>query len=812
MKLKMFIILFVFFFLLNACQKPDNNNLSKFKNFITREKDKLMDGNKELRFISFAIPELSMQENPYWGINDTFSQEDAIKTIANMGGKVTRPYVFSIKTKGKSTTHVLAPGEYNEVCFKSFDYLLMLCNKYGVRLVVPFIDTWAWWGGITEFSAMRGKDKSEFWTDPRLKEDFKNLIKYVLNRKNTISGVVYKDDPAILAWETGNELRQSTALWTVEMAAYIKSIDPKHLVMDGRDIDHFQECIDDPNIDIMTSHYYGSDFVKRFNTDYNKIKGKKAFIVGEFGLVDNDEIKSLVNAIVDSRATGGMIWSLRQHDIDGGFRWHNEGGTKYYAYHYPGFPQGESYNEQFIVSLIREAAYKINKQKVPSLPAPDASPVLLPVKAVSDIRWRGVVGARGYNIERSENLKGKWVIIGKNISDSVFDENFIINKKVHNPFEKVDETIKYRILFQDHTAIAGKTYFYRVKAVNEFGMSKYSNIEKIENAIVEYGIILDDLEDFSKIESKSKDFAFNKKSPELFNFDRSRLIKKGNGKESIIYHTINDINSFQVIAYSGGKEIFISVFTSENGKEYNKLNPQVFLFNVDDNKYRIIFQSESLPSSIKYLKIEIPETAASDLEIGKVMIGYGGMKVALVTPPKDFTYAGTVKVDDFESYQGSIESFKKNFSQNSGGGKLTLLLDKKVKSNGNYGLKYQYDFGTSTYAGGSINLTSINWTGNDTISLWIKPDGSKNIFVVQFREGNGEYWELRNTELLSEKTPQIINISLADFKQPPWGGKVDGKLDVSEIKEISFYINKGDGSTMDSGILFLDDIAVIMTK
>lgn len=813
MKLKVFIILFIFFFLFNAYQEPTSNYVTKFRNFITRDKDKLMDGVKEFRFISFAIPELSMQENPYWGINDTFSQEDAIKTIAIMGGKVTRPYVFSIKTKGKSTTHVLAPGVYNEECFKSFDNLLMLCNKYGVRLVVPFIDTWAWWGGITEFSAMRGKDKSEFWTDTQLKQDFKDLIKYVLNRKNTLTGIAYKDDPAILAWETGNELRQSTVDWTIEMAAYIKSIDPKHLVMDGRDGDHFQKCIDDPNIDIMTSHYYGSDFVKRFNADYNKIKGKKAFIVGEFGLVDNDEIQSLVNAIVDSGATGGMIWSLRQHDIEGGFRWHNEGGTKYYAYHYPGFSQGESYNEQFIVSLIHDAAYKINDLKVPPLAPPESAPVLLPIKSVSDIRWRGVVGARGYDVERANSLKGKWVVIGKNISDSVFDENFIINKKVRNPFENVEETIKYRILFQDHTTVAGKTYYYRIKAVNESGVSKYSNVEKIENSKVEYGIILDELDDFSKIKSRSKNLAFNKEFPEFFNNDSSRLIKKGDGNESIVYQTITDINSFQVIAYSGEKENFITIYASENGKQYNKLDAQTFSFKVDNvNKFRIIFQAESLPSSIKYLKIEIPGTVTSDLEIGKVVIGYGSMKAALIAPPKVFKYSGPVTIDDFEGYQGNDEGLKKNFTQNSGGGKLTLMLDKNNKSNGNYGLKYEYNFGSATYAGGSFNLNDSNWTGNDTINLWIKPDGSKNIFVIQFREANGEYWELRNTELLKGNAPQLLTISLTQFKQPQWGGKVDGKLDVSEIKEFSFFINKGDESTADSGTLYFDEIAIIKTK
>jgi endo-1,4-beta-mannosidase len=57
-------------------------------------------------------------------------------------------------------------------------------------------------------------------------------VSFVLNRRNTYTGTLYKDDKAILAWETGNELYCPYS-WTKQIAAHIKSLDSNHLVWDG---------------------------------------------------------------------------------------------------------------------------------------------------------------------------------------------------------------------------------------------------------------------------------------------------------------------------------------------------------------------------------------------------------------------------------------------------------------------------------------------------------------------------------------------------------------------------------------------------
>jgi len=34
---------------------------------------------------------------------------------------------------------------------------------------------------------------------------FKNYVKKIINRRNTITGVLYRDDPTIMAWDLANE-------------------------------------------------------------------------------------------------------------------------------------------------------------------------------------------------------------------------------------------------------------------------------------------------------------------------------------------------------------------------------------------------------------------------------------------------------------------------------------------------------------------------------------------------------------------------------------------------------------------------------
>ena len=296
-----------------AAQSSRDNDMSVF---VTRAGNQLMEGSKPYRFISFNIPNLHLIEDNMrfeatneWRFPDEFEITDALMSIKRMGGRATRIYVISICRKEAPNPipcHVTRPGEFNEEAWRAFDKVLEVANRVGVRVIVPLVDNWRWWGGISEYAGWRGKPPEAFWTDPEIINDFKQTISYVLNRRNSFTGTLYKEDKAILAWETGNEL-YSPYSWTRQIAAYLKSIDPNHLVCDGFYIGNKEiqrEALEDANIDIVSSHHYpaanrdpgaAAEDIRRFA---HQIGGKKAYIVGEFGFIPLANVETLLDAVI----------------------------------------------------------------------------------------------------------------------------------------------------------------------------------------------------------------------------------------------------------------------------------------------------------------------------------------------------------------------------------------------------------------------------------------------------------------------------------------------------------------------------------
>jgi mannan endo-1,4-beta-mannosidase len=82
--------------------------------------------------------------------------------------------------------------------------------------------------------------REDFFTSRLCRDWFKAFVSLMLTRVNSVTGLAYRDDPAIFAWELINEPRvQGDAsgdvlqAWIEDVAAYAKTLDDAHLLTVG---------------------------------------------------------------------------------------------------------------------------------------------------------------------------------------------------------------------------------------------------------------------------------------------------------------------------------------------------------------------------------------------------------------------------------------------------------------------------------------------------------------------------------------------------------------------------------------------------
>jgi hypothetical protein len=591
--------------------------------FITRRGDQLFDGEQPFRFISMNIPNLLVIEDAYeftkpnpWRWPDRFEIEDALESIRQMGGQVARSYVISVYRDGSDmgkVVHVLAPGKFNEEGFRAMDMLVDVSRRKGIRVVIPLVDQHKWWGGIGEYAAFRGKKAADFWTDRQLIDDFKATVRHVITRKNSITGVVYRDDPAIFGWQTGNEI-SSPPKWTREISAFIKELDPNHLVLDGKSLKGVPVwSLDDPNIDVITTHHYpwgtDHDYTKPIRAAHKLTKGKKAYFVGEFGFVETPHIAKALQAVIDDGISGALLWSLRMHRREGGYYWHMEVGTGrniYKAYHWPGFESGDRYDERQVMTLVREKAHEIRGIKPPPMPAP-AAPKLLPIEHASAISWQGSTGAASYDVWRSTRPGADWEKTAEAISDA---------------------DVQYRPLFNDASAVPGSEYYYRVVAHNESDESAPSNI--VGPVRVDCRTLVDEGRDKKQITMVQGDISLATENARIALEDSHRLgMHPGS---SAVYELDGPIDGWRVYSFVRKRDARLEFGVSDDGEHFTPVEVKRMEFPPADTVYGyllpVLLKGKSTEANARYLRVAMPAPPDGDkrgeppVEIGRVEIDF----------------------------------------------------------------------------------------------------------------------------------------------------------------------------------------------
>ncbi|QRV79289.1 Cellulase (glycosyl hydrolase family 5 protein) [Ceratobasidium sp. AG-Ba] len=294
--------------------------------------------------------------NAYWMAQLPTSADitTAFNDLKNAGFTTLRTWGFNEVTSPSGTYYQLWNGKTPTLNtgpdgLAKFDTVVAAAKVAGIRLIIPLTNNWSDYGGMDVYvkQLLGSNDHSLFYTDSAVKAAFKNYINGFVGR--------YKNEPTVMAWELANEPRcrgstitlittcntKTITSWATEMSAYIKSIDPNHLVATGdegfynrRDTLNYpylgSEGIDfDANlqissIDFGTFHSYPETWGQLLNAaDWGTqwIKGKyhaisqknigKPVIIEEFGVKYWNQASTYTkwwDAIISSGLAGDLIW------------------------------------------------------------------------------------------------------------------------------------------------------------------------------------------------------------------------------------------------------------------------------------------------------------------------------------------------------------------------------------------------------------------------------------------------------------------------------------------------------------------------
>ena len=584
---------------------------SQFDHFIHAENGLLYDGHSEYRFISCNIPELhfisdhlDFCNSSNYRLPDDFEIRDAFRSIRQIGGTVVRIGALPIQRPGdgnNTLVYISAPGVFNENAFQVLDRILYYANEMGIRLIIPLVDDEEMWGGTAAYAAYHGLSKYNFWTDTHVIADFEKTIEYIVNRYNVFTNTQYKDDRAILAWETGNQL-QCPQQWTFEIARYIKEMDPNHLVLDGLFTPVIMDSsLQNPYIDMVATQH------SRLNTDSLLIQveqnqfraqGVKPYILSEVGCMQAFPMERLLDVVIQKHISGALLTSLFFHNRDGGFYWHSGEGVNnvYKAYHWPGFLSGQEYDETRILNVIHRKAYRIRNEPVPPLPVPE-TPELMPITDVAAINWQGTAGASAYRVERAASLFQGWQVIGQSVSDA------------QNP---------YRPLFHDKTAELGKSYYYRVAALNSSGSSQPSRRKK--SVKVKYLTLVDEFVNNEQMLSLTGSFEFLTHDARCVREDMDRLSAQPGTQ--LIYKVPMAVQFMQLSAMFPDSLGHLNFAVSQNGINYITIPPQVKACGQEQKpaSYRsVLYELRRLPNYTRFIRID----CTTRVELTRLEIKYG---------------------------------------------------------------------------------------------------------------------------------------------------------------------------------------------
>ncbi|MBC8032138.1 MAG: cellulase family glycosylhydrolase [Pyrinomonadaceae bacterium] len=250
------------------------------------------------------------------------------------------------------------PDNWNEEALVHLDKVIAEAARHKLLVQLCLANWWRDTGGVTQYLRWAGiadaaDDKYPFginperamlfYTNAETRRLYRQHLEKIVTRRNTITGVLYRDDPTIFGWELINEGQAVTSrwherrAWVAEMSNHLRSLDPNHIITSGvwgyRGAAERREWLADhqlPNIDYCDVHHYPNpdrdvavdspaalhDFVD--NRMAAAVSLKKPLVFGEFGMGPEgfngfsqvEWYRAFFESNIRAGSAGAMFWIL----------------------------------------------------------------------------------------------------------------------------------------------------------------------------------------------------------------------------------------------------------------------------------------------------------------------------------------------------------------------------------------------------------------------------------------------------------------------------------------------------------------------
>jgi mannan endo-1,4-beta-mannosidase len=331
--------------------------------FVRQRGGRFVIGQRPFRFVGANVSVMYRDE-------DRERMPETLQQAAQAGIKVVRVWAFGeggpndvrpvadFEDWPRNHSFRIAPGQWNEDAFVHLDKVIAEAAKNNLYVQLCLANWWRDTGGVTQYLRWAGiNDAADdsyrfginnekailFYSNPETRRLYREHLEKLATRRNTVTGVLYRDDPTIFGWELMNEAQVITGRWAerrawfAEMSAYLKSLDPNHLIAPGtwgyRSSSERREWLADhaiPTIDYCDVHNYPRDDHDSFVNTPAALKEfienraaaafsiKKPLVVGEFGMgVEGyngasqfEWYRALFEGSVRAGSAGAMFWIL----------------------------------------------------------------------------------------------------------------------------------------------------------------------------------------------------------------------------------------------------------------------------------------------------------------------------------------------------------------------------------------------------------------------------------------------------------------------------------------------------------------------